>query len=111
MSQASKKKFWSFIKAKKAEGMGVSPLKDAGKLITDPREQAQILNNQFHSVFIPRHTITTEEFELHCLPQSGLPDIPTCGVISIIEEGERKLLQSLIPNKACGPDSITPKPL
>ena len=109
MSQASKKKFWSFIKAKKAEGMGVSPLKDAGKLITDPREQAQILNNQFRSVFSPRHTITAEEFELHCPPQSGLPDIPTCSDINITEEGVRKLLQNLDPNETCGPDGIKPR--
>ena len=84
MSQAHEppKTFWIFVKAKKAEGMGVSPLKDSGKLITAPREQAQILNNQFSSVFSSRHTITAEEFELCCSPQSGLPDIPACGIVA-----------------------------
>ncbi|XP_076434604.1 uncharacterized protein LOC143274619 [Babylonia areolata] len=45
----SKKKFWSFIKARRTEGVGVFPLKEAGKLISDPKERAQILNIQFHS--------------------------------------------------------------
>ena len=38
--------------------MGVSPLKDARKLITDPKEQAQLLNNQFCSVYSLRDTVT-----------------------------------------------------
>ena len=65
---SSKKKFWSFIKARRTEGMGVSPLKDTGKLIANPKEQAQLLNNQFCSVFSPRDTVTAEEFQLRCPP-------------------------------------------
>lgn len=80
-----------------------------GKLITDPREQAQILNNQFCSVFSPKHTITAEEFELCCPPLLDVPDYPTCGDINITEEGVKKLLLNLNPNKACGPDGITPR--
>ena len=105
----SNKKFWSFIKARRTEGTGVSPLKDVGKLITDPREQAQILNNQFCSVFSPKHTITAEEFELHCPPLLDVPDYPTCGDINITEEGVKKLLLNLNPKKACSPDGITPR--
>ena len=59
-----KKKFWSFIKARRTEAVGVSPLKEAGKLISEPKEQARILNTQFHLVFSPKYTITAEEFEL-----------------------------------------------
>ena len=44
-----------------------------------------------------------------CVTQSGFPDIPTCSDINITEEGVRKLLQNLDPNKACGPDGITPR--
>ena len=71
-SPASSKTFWSFIKARRTEEMGVSPLKDAGKLLTNPKEQAQLLNNQFRSVFSPKDTITAEEFEVHCPPPPGL---------------------------------------
>ena len=54
--------------------MGVSPLKNTGKLITDPKEQAQLLNNQFCSVFSPRDTVTAEEFKLRCPTKPGLPE-------------------------------------
>ena len=104
-----KKKFRSFIKARRTEAVGVSPLKEAGKLISEPKEQARILNTQLHSVFSPKDTITAEEFELRCPPGPNLPDYPSCGDISITEDGVRKLLLNLNPNKACGPDGITPR--
>ena len=83
--------------------MGVSPLKE------EPKEQAWILKTQFHSVFSPKDTITAEEFELRCPPGPNLPDYPSCGDISITEDGVRKLLLNLNPNKACGPDGISPR--
>ena len=108
---SSKKKFCSFIKARRTEGMGVSPLKDTGKLITNPKEQAQLLNNQFCSVFSPRYTVTAEEFQLRCPPppQPDLPEYTDCKNINITEEGVKKLLLNLDPNKACGPDGIPPR--
>ena len=85
-------------------------LKDAGKLITDPREKVQLLNNQFRSVFSPKkHTTTAEEFELRCPPQPDPPDYPYCNNINMTEEGVKKLLLNLNPNKACSPDDITPR--
>ena len=75
---SSKKKFWCFIKARITEGMGVSPLKHTGKLITDPKEQAQLLNNQFCSVFSPRDTVTAEEFKLRCPTKPDLPEYTDC---------------------------------
>ena len=47
-----------FIKARRTEGMGVSPLKDAGKLVADPKEQAR-LQNQFRSMFSPKRLHNT----------------------------------------------------
>ena len=60
-------------------------------------------------MFSPKHTITAEEFELPCPPQPDLPDYPNCDNINITEEGVKKLLLNLNPNKACGPDDITPR--
>ena len=37
-NQITSKKFWSFIKARRTEAVGVSPLKEAGKLISEPKE-------------------------------------------------------------------------
>ena len=103
------KKFWSFIKAKKTEGMGVSPLRDAGKLITDPREQAQILNNQFRSVFSPRHTIQLRSLNCTALhSQVSLTFLPAVTSTSQKREGEI-CYRTSTPTKPCGPDGITPR--
>ena len=88
--------------------MGVSPLKDTGKLITNPKEQGQLLNNQFYSVFSPRDTVTAEEFQLRCPPKPDLPEYTDCKNINITE-GVKKLLLSVDLNKACGPDGIIPR--
>ena len=44
------KRFWSYIKHQKsASNTGVAPLKD-GHLTSDPKAQAELLNEQFQSV-------------------------------------------------------------
>ena len=46
------KKFWSFIKSKKCDALGVSALRaDDGLTYTDSTSKANILNRQFESVF------------------------------------------------------------
>ena len=89
--------------------MGVSPLKQAGKLVFDPREQAQLLNIQFHSVFSPKENISAKEFDHRCPPAPNFPKYPECDDIKISNAGVEKLLFSLDPNKAWGPDGITPR--
>ena len=50
--QAGKnKRFWSYIKNKRSNNVGVAPLKKDGHLTSDPKQQAEILNLQFQSVF------------------------------------------------------------
>ena len=45
------KKLWTFIKHKKTDSVDVAPLKENGLLKDSPKDQAEILNNQFSSVF------------------------------------------------------------
>ena len=46
------KRFWSYIKHQKQDSNGVSPLKGPdGLLHSDTSSKAEILNNQFHSVY------------------------------------------------------------
>ena len=52
-SPAKDKKFWRYVKYQRQEAQGVAPLKKEGKLVDDPVEKANILNNQFQSVFSP----------------------------------------------------------
>ena len=45
------KPFWKFVRSKRCDNTGIAPLKDSGHLHTDSQSKANILNNQFTSVF------------------------------------------------------------
>ena len=46
------KRFWHYIKGKRLDNIGIGTLKNqSGSIVTDPSEKAEILNNQFTSVF------------------------------------------------------------
>ena len=47
----SSKPFWNYTKAKKQDNTGVAQLKSNGCFTNDSKEKAEILNNQFKSVF------------------------------------------------------------
>ena len=91
------KPFWNFVKSRKKDNTGVSPLKQGGKLFSDPKTKANILLKQFKSVF------TVED-------QSTLPPMEskatTINQIEINQLGVAKLLKDLKPHKAPGPDAI-----
>ena len=106
----TRKKLWTYIKAKRSEAASVSPLKVNGRLVTEPKDQAEALNSQFSSAFSNGLCCTEEQFEARTnikaqAPTSRLP----CSSISITEEGVRALLRDLDPSKAPGPDGITPR--
>jgi len=77
-------------------------MKVNGRLVTDAREKAEALNNQFESVFT-RETACTID-----LPPSNIPSIPD---IQITAPGVFKLLKDLQPHKAPGPDELSPRVL
>jgi len=106
----SLKRFWTFIKHQKASNTGVSPLKCNGQLVTDPKEQAEVLNNQFQSVFGDGQEYTPEEFHTKCQMSDNTPTDKLSDII-ISEEGVRKLLLNLNPFKASGPDGISARVL
>ena len=45
------KRFWSFIRSVRKDSSGMSPLKDQGRMFSDPTDQANILNRQYESTF------------------------------------------------------------
>ncbi len=98
LSTKDTKPFWRYVKSKRQDNTGISPLKRAGQLVSDSTEQAEILNSQFRSVF-------TEE-DLQNLP--SMPGTPHQNAedIDIQVSGVEKLLQNLKPGKASGPDAI-----
>ena len=93
------KRFRSYIKSKRQEPVGISPLlnKD-GFLHSDSQNKAEIWNNQFQSVYTKEDTTT--------LLDKGNSTIKSMNDIYITENGVIKLLKDLSPHKASGPDQI-----
>ena len=82
--------------------MGVASLKKDGKTFSCAKDKANILNDQFQSVF------TREDIETQSLPSMPLL-YPIMSDIQITREGVRRLLKNLKAHKAPGPDGITPR--
>jgi len=91
------KPFWKYVKCKKQESIGVAPLRKGTQLNSDSKVKAQILNEQFQSVF-------TKEDDSH--PHLDGPPHPPIPALDISVDGVRKLLNGLKVNKASGPDNI-----
>ncbi|CAG2245813.1 unnamed protein product [Mytilus edulis] len=98
MNKNNTKPFWKYVKSRKQDNIGVAPLKKHGQLINDSKEKAQILLEQFASVFTKGTTKT--------LPKTNIRVKDSIHQITIRSEGVKKLLQRVNPSKASGPDNI-----
>ena len=81
----------------KTGSTGLAPLKSTTTLVTDPQEKAEILLNEFSSVFTVEDT--------NSIPWLG-PAKNQIDDIAVTEEGVSKLLANIKPHKASGPDKI-----
>ena len=97
LEKNNNKPFWNFVKSRKKDNTGVSPLKVDGKLFSDPKSKSNILLDQFKSVFTKPD-------------KSPLPHLKSPPVqidqIKICKKGVTKLLKDIKPSKAPGPDAI-----
>ena len=102
------KTFWTYIKHKRKDNIGISPLMMNGKLFCDPASKSKILNRQFKSAFSANSKFTKKEIikskRMH-------PSIKhqTMKPFNITTNGIIKLLKNLNPYKAQGPDNISPR--
>ena len=98
----SNKKFWSYVKSQRKENTGISDLNVNNKLIQNPKEKADLFNNQFSKVFSdpnePSPPFTTTKVNPNTIHN-----------IKVSEKGVLKLLQGVNENKATGPDDIPGK--
>ena len=92
------KPFWKYVKCRKQDNIGVSPLKQKGNLISDSKSKADILVEQFQSEF----TKLTDSI----MPNMSNRTIPKMDEIVIDSNGVEKLLSNLKTFKSVGPDSI-----
>ena len=97
------KRFWTFVKSKKKDSCSIAPLRSEGVLVSDSKGKANILNKQYCSVFSKNNS--------SAVPSKGPSDAPTLGNIVVSETGVLQLLKKLKPNKASGPDNISPRVL
>jgi hypothetical protein len=92
------KPLWQYLKSQKEDNVGVAPIKANGKLYADPKDKAELINNQFQSVF------TKAESTTNAIPDGDpYPDIKE---LNITTDGILKLLKDIKINKASGPDAI-----
>jgi hypothetical protein len=92
------KAFWKYIKSKKQDNIGVSPLKQGVQLVTNRKEKAEILIRQFQSVF-------TEDTSVN-MPNTTKQVRNSTPTLTIREKGVTDLLKKVNPSKASGPDNI-----
>lgn len=112
-SPNSSKRFWSFIMHARTDKIGIASLKSGDSVLTDSRIKAEVLNKHFKSAFSQfgpmKLAHIAKAATQHQMPgQCSYPGMPP---INITVEGVKKLLSSLNPYKAVGPDSLHPRVL
>ncbi len=86
----------------------MAPLKVNGITHTDATERAQALNNQFHSAFTTPKPLKLSHISEYNILRSKQHPQHEMEEIIITSTGVAKLLKNLNPNKAIGPDKISP---
>ena len=99
-NKRSNKKFWSYIKSKRSKHCGISSLEKNQQVVTDNLAKANILNDQFTSVF------TVDNDGNDQIPALKVPPCPAIQPIHIEAQGVCTPLDS---HKTCGPDGIPTK--
>ena len=104
----SKKKLYNYIKHCKKDSIGVAPIlnTETGKIETDPKIKAELLNKQFHSVFSQVVPLSLSRLCKKLL--TGFTRAPPMPEFDFSENGILKLLGTLKPHKAAGPDKLRP---
>ena len=116
------KKLCSLLKTSKMDLKGSAPLKQTGQLYTNTTDKANILNQQFQSVFTPKTPLKLSQLTRMAvqdfvddgilnpshIPSKTLSSVPQMPNISVSLNGVLKLLKDLNPHKAAGPDQLKP---
>lgn len=93
------KRFWTYVKCVRGGKKGPTVLLDGNKSVTGDTERANLLNRVFAAKFTAPHTGP--------LPVSPQYDLPMFNAIHIPNGTLLRILESVQPNKACGPDNLS----
>ncbi|MCG8048052.1 MAG: hypothetical protein JAY75_12610 [Candidatus Thiodiazotropha taylori] len=123
----STKKLYTLLNRSKNDTKGISSLSTGGNLYSNTKDKADILNNQFQSVFTPKTPLALSKLaqmkvqdqvdagridpckiDPKSVPAGCLNNQPVMPEILLSEAGILKLLHNLNPNKAAGPDELKP---
>ena len=88
------------IKRLKNDTIGIEALEHKGKILTDSREKAEALADQYQSVF------TVENLEE--IPQILPSPYPDMESFTVTEKGVLSQLEDLNVHKSVGPDGLSP---
>ena len=94
------KAFWSFISKLRQDNQGIGDLNFAGNIISDDKQKAEALGNQFKSVFT--HEGNSKLQNLNDSPHGKIPKL------TISLKGVHDQLSKLNTSKSQGPDGIPP---
>ena len=72
-TNSSHKNFWRYIRRLRKDNTGVAPLKHQNSLIGNPHDKAEILNDQFYSVFT--HEDLSDLSQCADPAYSSIPDV------------------------------------
>ena len=100
LQRNNSKPFWNYIKSKKEDNIGIAPLREHGHLVSDCKGKAEILIQQFKSVF-------TKDDNTQQVPQLSNHVDTSIPPLHIAEEGVLKLLRNINVRKATGPDQLS----
>ena len=111
-----KKILWNYVKNCKKDSIGVASLRNCktGELLTEAKDKAEVLNDQFQSVFSRCTPLALGQLcaqAARLLPQAmtpGLQRYPAMPDFTISTNGIKKMVATLKPHKAAGPDCIRP---
>ena len=98
LNQNNTKPFWRYVKSKKQDNVGISPLLSKGQLESDNKTKAEILLGQYSSVFTKiKEGVMPKVRKFISTPLTH---------ITIFTPGVTKLLSKIKVSKASGPDNI-----
>ena len=88
------KPFWRYINGIKKYNTRIAPIKSEGKLFSDSKDKAELINKQFQSVFT--------QGDKSAIPQCTGKRLPDISPLNIDIPGVEKLLKNLQIGKSSG---------